>query len=93
MAKKGAVVEQSQEKKSDMNLLDLRGSIVKLPNEVGSLTKHITWVEGRKGEIDASYLNIEYPTKGIKLVIGCKNNNMWVGVAPIAPKTPDVVEL
>jgi len=80
MAKKPAVVE----KKSNLELLDLRDNdyVIRLNGEI-RIKKNIVWdnSNGQKGVMKNSFLELGLTgAKGkLRLVVGSKNQNIWVG--------------
>jgi hypothetical protein len=76
---------EKQTKKSTMELLDLRNTDIFLPEateaERATLDRIVVWNQSKRKVVDASYIIIEFPNRDFKLVIGCKNNMMWVGKA------------
>jgi hypothetical protein len=81
---------KQEKKQSNMELIDLRNTDVKLPNEVGTLKKVVSWEKtGKRGVMRASYIIVEYPIAKKRVIIGCKEVNMWVGKAPIEERNED----
>jgi hypothetical protein len=102
MVKKESGVKRAPvQKEGSMELIDLRNTDVILPVNVnaegvstgGVLRKICVWNKKQRGVLDASFLSIWYPDKGYKLIIGYKNNNMWLGKAPLKAASSEPVQL